>query len=192
MCRDVLALSRMRHVTEGSTERSEEGDGNRRALIRLARTFVPDIAQVHGVARVALIGSLTTTKESPKDIDLLVSIEPTADLAPLGHHARRLMGAAQSLGKGADLFLADPDGNYLGRVCQWKVCRFGVRLRCDALHCGQRPYLHDDLGTVRLPDALIRFPPVILWPEVRCNVPPPIDLEQGLLRPLTASLTTRP
>ncbi|HUZ80295.1 MAG TPA: hypothetical protein VMV28_06745 [Thermoplasmata archaeon] len=191
MWRAILVLPRMRYGTVRPTMRSEEGSGRRLALIRLARTFVPDIAQVHGVTRVALIGSLTTTKQDPKDIDLLITVEPIADLAPLACHARRLMGAAQSLGKGADVFLADPDGNYLGRVCQWKVCRAGVRLRCDALHCGQRPHLHDDLEAVRLPVALIRSPPVILWPEARCNEPAPADLEQGLLRSLPVAFTVR-
>lgn len=187
MRRDVLASSRMRPGTVRPTKRSEEEGKDRRVLLRLARTFVPDIAGVPGVTRVALIGSLTTAKPTPKDVDLLVSVEDAADLAPLALHARRLMGAAQSLGKGTDIFLATPGGEYLGRVCQWRICRFGVRLRCDALHCGQRPYLHDDLETVRLPASLIRAPPVILWPELRCNEPVPTDLEQGLLRPLRAS-----
>ena len=46
---------------------------------------------------------------------------------------------------GGDIFLAGPKGNYLGRTCHWKNCGPGIRMSCDALHCGQRHYLHDDL-----------------------------------------------
>ncbi len=192
MQHETRALSRMRRGTVRPAKPSEEKGESRRALLRLARTVVPDITGVPGVTRVALVGSLATTKPNPKDVDLLVSVEPTADLAPLAHHARRLMGAAQSLGKGADVFLATPGGNYLGRVCQWKICRFGVRLRCDALHCGQRPYLHDDLKTVHLSNTQIMSPPVVLWPGIRCDVSVPTDLERGLLRWLRKPPATHP
>jgi hypothetical protein len=60
------------------------------------------------------------------------------------------MGHAQSRNSGADVFLASPCGAYLGRACHWKVCQPGVRMRCDALHCGRRPYLHDDLKMTEL------------------------------------------
>jgi hypothetical protein len=43
--------------------------------------------------------------------------------------------------------------------------RAGLRQSCDALHCGQRPYLHDDLNTLRLSTALIATPPLELWPK---------------------------
>lgn len=156
----------------------------RSALIQLASAFVREAVRVRGVSRIAMVGSITTTKPDPKDIDLLVSIEDGTDLTPLAIHGRRLKGMAQSLGKGADIFLADTRGRYLGRICEWRECRPGVRARCDALHCGRRPYLHDDLGAVSLPGVLIENPPMILWPELRCNVPPPPDLKRGLLREL--------
>jgi hypothetical protein len=50
------------------------------------------------------------------------------------------------------------------------------------LHCGRRPYLHDDLATIRLPDSLVAAPLLELWPVVvrRCEVP--ADVEQMVSR----------
>ena len=50
-------------------------------------------------------------------------------------------------------------------------------MSCDARHCGQRPYLHDDLETVRLATELILAPPLELWPQVAVRVPVPADIE---------------
>ncbi len=163
----------------------------RSALIQLASAFVGEAIRVRGVTRIALVGSITTTKPDPKDIDLLVSIEDGTDLAPLAVRGRRLKGMAQSLGKGADIFLADTRGHYLGRICEWRDCRPGVRVRCDALHCGRRPYLHDDLVTVRLSDSIIGNPPIVLWPELARIVPVPPGVQRGLLRPLQKQSANR-
>src|SRR3954468_7086618 len=76
--------------------------------------------------------------------------------------ARRLQGATQQFNRGADVFLADEAGRYLGRTCPWKECRPHVRLSCDALHCGARPHLHDDLRTIQLPATLVASPPLDL------------------------------
>ena len=140
-----------------------------------------------GVIRIALIGSLATGKPDPRDVDLLVTVTDDMDLAPLAKLARRLQGRAQGLGRGADVFLADPQGHYLGRTCPWKRCGPGIRTRCEALHCGRRPYLHDDLHNLTLPRELIQAPPIELWPEVITRVAVPQDLEQGLLAPLRRS-----
>ena len=148
----------------------------RSSLIQLAGSFVREAILVPGVTRVALVGSITTSKPNPKDVDLLVTVEDTADLTPLAVLGRRLMGKAQSLARGADLFLANPRGKYIGRICEWKDCRFGARIRCDALHCGRRHYLHDDFKAVRLTSELVRSPPVNLWPEPRWTEPVPPDL----------------
>jgi len=48
-----------------------------------------------------------------------------SDLAPLAACARRLQGRAQSFNRGADVFLADELGHYLGRTCLLE----GVRTR---------------------------------------------------------------
>jgi hypothetical protein len=52
------------------------------------------------------------------------------------------------------------------------------------LHCGGRPYLHDDLETVQLDKELIAVPPSELWPHVVTWVSAPEDVQQGLLLPL--------
>jgi hypothetical protein len=77
---------------------------------------------------------------------------------------RKLQGHAQNFGRGGDVFLADRQHRYLGRTCPWKQCGPGIRASCDALHCGRRPYLHDDLETIKLPPNLIASPPLELWP----------------------------
>lgn len=87
------------------------------------------------------------------------------DLTPLAAAARRLSGHLQSQNLGADVFLADPQSNYLGRTCPWKRCGPGIRMGCDARHCGQRLYLHDDWDAVRLENKVVRRPPIILWPK---------------------------
>lgn len=156
----------------------------RARLIPKVLTFVRAASQLPGVLRIALIGSLTTDEPDPKDADLLVTVTDDADLAPLATLGRKLAGHAQQFNRGGDVFLADPRGNYLGRTCPWKECRPGIRQSCDALHCGQRPYLHDDLQTIKLARDLIAAPPIELWPQVMARVPVPQDVEQGLIAPL--------
>jgi hypothetical protein len=158
--------------------------GRRSELIGLARTFVEDVRGTAGVREIALIGSLCTTKEFPKDADLLVTIDNEADLGPLARHSRRLQGQAQSIGHGADVFLLSPSGTYLGRVCHWKECRPGIRISCDALHCGKRAFLHDDLLTVRLSPGVATAPPLRLWPQLQVRGELPIDIINLLVKPL--------
>ena len=83
-----------------------------------------------------------------------------------------------------DLFLADEQHNYLGRTYPWKRCEPGVRIRCEAQHCGTRPFLYDDLHVIRLSKELIAQPPIELWPAVVSRVPLPADLEEIVIRPL--------
>ena len=78
---------------------------------------------------------------------------------------------------GADVFLADERGEYIGRICHWRDCRPGIRGSCDARHCGPRPYLHDDLDDVCLESALVERPPLTLWPEVEYRGRLPKDVE---------------
>ena len=49
-----------------------------------------------GVQRIALVGSLATGKQQPKDADVLVTVGDDADLTPLATAGRRLKGHAQS------------------------------------------------------------------------------------------------
>jgi hypothetical protein len=162
----------------------------RAQLLEATLTFVRSAARLPGVKRIALIGSLTTPDPSPKDIDLLVTVTDDMDLAPLAKAARQLNGRAMQTGRsrGGDVFLADMGGNYLGRTCLWKECGPGIRLSCDALHCGQRHYLHDDLRATKLQPALIQAPPIELWPAVVTRVAAPADVEELLLKPMRAGI----
>jgi hypothetical protein len=146
--------------------------------------FTQSASQVPGVARISLIGSLTTGKPDPKDADVLVTIADDADLTLLAAHGRKLLGHAQSRSRGGEVFLANPGGKYVGRLCSWKRCGPGIRASCDALRCGRRPYVHDDMGAIQLLQPLIAAPPIELWPKVITRVTPPEDVEAGLLVPL--------
>jgi hypothetical protein len=119
--------------------------------------FVQAARQIDGVLRIALIGSLTT-KPDPKDADLLVTVRDDADLALLAAAERKLKGHTQQQNRGANIFLCSAEGLYLGRTCHWKECRPGVRLSCDAQHCGRCPLLYDDLQVIKLPWQIIAAP----------------------------------
>jgi hypothetical protein len=166
----------------------------RTQLLAAALAFVQSAARLPGVKRIALIGSLTRPEPSPKDIDLLVTVTDDVDLAPLAKAARQLNGRAMQTGssRGGEVFLADVGGIYLGRTCPWKECGPGIRLSCDALHCGQRHYLHDDLRAIKLEPSLIRAPPIELWPAVVTRVTTPPDVEEFLLKPIRAGLGSLP
>jgi len=164
----------------------------RTQLLVAVLLFVRSAAGLAGVKRIALIGSLTTPEPSPKDADVLVTVTDDMDLTPLAKAARQFNGRAMQTGRsrGGDVFLADVAGNYLGRTCPWKECGPGIRLSCDALHCGQRLYLHDDLRCITLQPALIQAPPIELWPAVVPRVEVLADVEQVLLEPIRAGIQT--
>jgi predicted nucleotidyltransferase len=153
-------------------------------LLSEVRHFVERARDCPGVQRIALVGSLATDKQKPKDADVLVTVVDDADLTPLATAGRRLKGHAQSRNKGADIFLADPVGNYIGRICHWRDCRPGIRASCDARHCGRRAYLHDDLDDVTLDASLIKAPPLELWPRIVRRVELPGDVERQLVQPI--------
>ena len=88
-------------------------------LLSEVRRFVEAARNCPGVRRIALVGSLTTNKATPKDADVLVTMDDDADLTRLATLGRRLKGRAQSKNSGADIFLADPTGNYMGRISVW-------------------------------------------------------------------------
>ena len=125
---------------------------------------------------------MTTAKAIPKDVDLLVTIEQRVDLTQLARAGRRLKGLAQTINLGADIFLADSAGHYLGRICQYRECH--PRVACRAQHCGLRAHLNDDLQIVTLLKDLIAWPPVELWPKVVRTLTPPADVEEILLTKL--------
>jgi hypothetical protein len=127
-----------------------------------------------------------TAKAAPKDVDLLVKIDSAMDLTKLAQAGRRLMGFAQSFNLGADVFLADAAGHYLGRICRYRECH--PRALCRAEHCGHRQHLNDDPHVVTLSETLIAAPPVDLWPKVVRRQSVPTDVEEILLAPLERGL----
>lgn len=148
----------------------------RSQLIAEARIFIQAATQLPGITRIALLGSITTAKANPKDVDLLVTVGDEVDLTELATLGRRFSGRLQSLASGADIFLASPGNRYLGRLCPWRECAPGKRGRCDALTCGRRHFLHDDFRTVLLPESLVASPPVEVWPKAVIRVAIPPDL----------------
>ncbi len=156
----------------------DTSEGHRQQLLDALRRFVAGAREIAGVRRISLLGSIVTTKQNPKDIDVLVVVADDADLTALATCARRLQGQAQSFNRGADVFLADERGTYIGRTCHWRDCRPGVRQSCDALHCGRRPYLHDDLAAITLNSTLVLSPPITLWPKVERRGKLPADVEE--------------
>jgi hypothetical protein len=167
----------------------EPGQGRpppRTYLLEGVLKFTRRVAQLRGVTRIALLGLLTRDEPDPKDADLLVTVADDMDLAALAKAGRSLAGHAQQAGRGADVFLANPRGEYIGRTCHWRECAPGIRVRCEALHCGRRHFLYDDLDAVRLERALVAEPPVELWPTIHARVPVPADVEVTVLAPLRA------
>jgi predicted nucleotidyltransferase len=125
----------------------------RPALLLAVHSFVRAARACPGVHRISLLGSLVTVKATPKDVDILVTIDSTMDLTELARAGRRLMGSAQTINLGADIFLADVTGCYLGRICRYRECH--PRAACFAQHCGGREHLNDDLHVVTLSKELL-------------------------------------
>lgn len=129
--------------------------------------------------RIALIGSLTTLKPKPKDVDLLVTVDDAVDLRPIAAIGRRLVGESYNRG---DVFLADPRANYIGRLCDHRDCFF--RLGRGRKRCADRPYLCDDHRILKPSPDLIKMPSIELWPAVIRRISVPDDVERLLLQPL--------
>jgi hypothetical protein len=151
-------------------------------VLRLVLDFIRTARRVPDVERIALIGSLMTRKRYPHDADVLVSINESIDFASLAGAGRRFKGKAQGINSGADIFLADHSGTYIGRVCHYRECH--PRVACRARHCGLRPHLNDDLDVVTLSPTLIAAPPIIVHPKIVLNATPPPDVEALVLAPL--------
>lgn len=154
----------------------------RPVLIGAVLEFTRAARACPAVKKIALIGSLATDKPIPKDADVVVTLADGADLEDIARLGRRLKGQAQAINLGADIFLADASGRYIGRVCGYREC-FPRRL-CEADHCGERQHLNDDLRNLTLADETIRDAAFELWPRVVRNAPAPPDLERLLLAEL--------
>lgn len=151
----------------------------RQKLLAHLPWFVTSVARVSGVRRISILGSITTEKQKPKDIDFLVMIEDAAELAPLAKLGRKLKGRTGSEGGGADIFLTNTQGNYIGRTCSWKECRPGQRRACLALNCGRRHFLYDDLQRITLSENTISGA-LELWPTFVKRPGLPADLEKAI------------
>ena len=156
----------------------------RNIMFSEVRRFVHVARDIPGVQRIALIGSLASDKEFPKDIDLLVTVSDDCDLAPLAKLGRQLSGHMTNHQAGADVFLASEGGQYIGRACPWKSCGPGYRASCDAMNCGRLPDLHDDFSAVRLKEEVIARPSVVLWPDLTASSDTPRDIHEQLIEPL--------
>jgi hypothetical protein len=104
---------------------------------------------------------LTTTKANPKDAEVLVTTDGAMDRAQLARADCRLKDLGQTINLGADIFLADEGGRYLGRIWHYRECR--PRRGCLATHCGRREHLNDDFHVVTLSKELLAAPPIGLW-----------------------------
>ncbi len=155
----------------------------RATLLELTREFVLSARNCLGVTRIAIVGSILTSKPRPKDVDILVSVSESVDLAKLAKLGRRLKGTAQGrLNSGADVFLATELGRYVGRVCHYRECH--PRVLCRARHCGAVQHLADDLDAVSLDRYLIIAPPLELFPAILSRVAVPEDVDNLLVMPL--------
>jgi hypothetical protein len=135
-------------------------------LIAEAFRFIDRVVTLPGLRRIAMLGSILTAKADPKDVDILITIDDDMDLTSLATASRKLKGATQTKNKGADIFLANPAGDYIGRVCPWRNCGPQFRSSCDAWSCGVRHYLHDDFDDIRFNPLLVKEPPLEIWPTI--------------------------
>lgn len=154
----------------------------RPVLLAAALKFVRDARTCPNVLRIALLGSLSTAKPIPKDVDVLVTLADHDDLTALAQVSRRLRGGANTVNLGADIFLCDADGRYLGRLCRYRECH--PRMACDGRLCATGRRLNDDFHLVTLDRSLTLAPPIDLWPTVERRTAVPDDVERLLLAPL--------
>jgi hypothetical protein len=117
----------------------------RRFLLIGVLRFTQAVLTLRGLSRISLVGSLAMPQVTPQDAEVLVTVASDGELARLAKAGRALKGHAPPRDSGADIFLASPDGRYIGRTSGWRECRPGIRVACQALHCGEVQYLNDDL-----------------------------------------------
>jgi hypothetical protein len=162
------------HVTYEPLPPYQPRFASRQHLLAGAAAFVERVKRIKGVQRIAVVGSIVTPKREPNDVDLLITVA-TPDVVPeVAAAGRKLKGHAQQIGRGADIFLADRGGMYLGRTCPWRECGPGIRRSCEAQHCGG--HLYDDLHVLRLSREAIASPPLELWPNAVLRQDVPADV----------------
>jgi len=148
-------------------------------LSRETRRFVQGVSGLSGIERIALVGSLLTKKENPKDTDLLVTVEVDVDIDELAKLGRRLRGHCQGRGVGTDIFLCNTDGVYIGLTCSYVEGHPRMVCRGNQCHLGTK--ICDDFNEVRLNAKLSKEPSLELWPDIVKRIPIPVDVETYLL-----------
>src|SRR5438876_9693239 len=66
----------------------------RQQLLSHLPWFVSAVTKLAGIRRIALLGSITSHKQNPKDIDFLVVVDDDVDLEPLARLGRKIKGRA--------------------------------------------------------------------------------------------------
>lgn len=156
---------------------------DRGALILAGKWFVEAVVKNPQVERVALCGSLTTSKEHPKDIDFLVYVSQDVDLKWLSKMKRGLLGRIHRGCLGADVFVVE-HGSYIGRACRYRDP--WPRQVCVAqdLTCHSRLGLCDTQRNLILNEGLVQHPPIVLYPEIEGALKPseiPDDVARHLM-----------
>jgi hypothetical protein len=105
----------------------------RQVLLDAGETFVRRIVLVHGIERIALVGSITTDKSKPKDIDFLLTVSVDIDMEAAATEGRKLKGLLQGHASGADVFLCNTNHQYIGRTCGYRECQW--RVACEGTDC---------------------------------------------------------
>ena len=175
----------------------------REFLLKGGVAFVERASKIPGVERIALIGSIVTDKNIPKDIDFLVTVSESIDFKKLAKAGRQLQGYAHQINLNADIFIADTKGEYIGRICEYKepwmradcrgkICAHIRFIREGRTVPGQSDnallHLCDDTEDLKLSKDLIKIPPLIVWPAVSRNSEVPDDVEKFLVEPCLSQI----
>lgn len=110
--------------------------GRAALFAQAAETFTRKVQQFASVREVALTGSLAAGDPWPGDVDLALALQNLDDLAGLARAARQMSSTAHAW----DVFVFGAGPAYLGRLCHRRECP-ARHARCDAIDCGQTPYL---------------------------------------------------
>ena len=105
----------------------------RQVLLDAGETFVRRILLANGVERIAFVGSITTDKSEPKDIDFLLTVSVDIDMKAAATEGRKLKGFLQGHASGADIFLCNANHQYIGRTCGYRECHW--RAVCEGADC---------------------------------------------------------